>query len=163
MLVDRFLDLLIGGDRNLHIGFRFALDLIQSMDVERIRHGYGQSGSNLKERDESMAPGQFLRNQVDHFFINHISIQIHKGEIGVLRQDLEDPIFIRIFKTDEGLLQSLSCAFLLLKRLSQLVGGNHPQSNQMITKALFLLRHVRSYCRSSITSSADQELKGFIL
>src|SRR5512136_1027444 len=104
MLVDRFLDLLIGADRNLYIRFRFTLDLIQSMDVERIGHGYRQSGSNLKERDESMASGQFLWNQIDHLFIYHIGVQIHKRKIGVFRQEMKDPTFIRIFEANKRLL-----------------------------------------------------------
>jgi hypothetical protein len=88
-----------------------------------------------------MTPRHFFWDDFYNLLINQIGVQIDKREIKVIGQALKNQFLLRVTEPNDRLLQTLPSLFLFLRSLFQLFGSDDPQSDQIITKAFFLLNH----------------------
>ena len=142
-LVDGFADGGFGGDHRLDVEAGHELDVVHGEDVGRIGHRDGEGGADARERDDLVANGGFLRDELDHGRIDFIKFQIDGRNAVLAGKNGGNVVIADEAQLDQAGAQPAAILLLVLERLLQLIRRDQAVFDQNFAKA----RRHRYSCR----------------
>ncbi len=128
--VNRLADRRFGSHHWLDVEASHELDVVHREDVRRISHRNRESGANPRERDDLIANGGLLRNQLDDGGVDLVELQVDGRDPVLTRKHRRDVVIAHQAQFYEAGTQAAAVLLLIVERLLQLIRGDQAVLNQ---------------------------------